>query len=205
MLWGVVNIANSQPTELEPRVTVSGSPSVGRDPLRPTQFDIPAESAISDLRIALLRHEVVEDALLALADKRAAFCSRQPKGDNYWQCIALTARTLQVFSEAEIDYFASIIRGRMQLGVWGLCAPVGGPVGGRYGRLAQRARSVAPGTVTVAAEALARRLEVARSGGPDRTEPGWMSSDDQLAVELGYDRSNVRQAVHRAVRIATAS
>jgi hypothetical protein len=166
-------------------VTLSGA--------APTRCDIPVVSAISDLRIALLSHELVESALLTLADKRHAFDSAQPEGENYWACVGLTAQTLQVFSESEIDYFASIIRERRRLGVWGLSAPVGG-AGGLYGRQGRRARSVAPCTVELAAKALARRLDAARRGSRE--------TDLDLADELGYAWSNVRQAIHRTVKLA---
>lgn len=152
--------------------------SVPGDP-RPGVTVIPTSDDLArqHLRAALLRHELVIDALLAL-DKLRDDRLR------YYRCVTLTAGALRVFSRSELDYFVSVIDERRQNGTWALSIPVGGS--------SARKHSEPVGAVTIAraAEALARRLDAARSGVREPT-------DLDLADEQCVSWAAVRKAVSR--------
>jgi hypothetical protein len=150
-----------------------------------------AQLRIRDLRAALICHELVEDALLALGELRRAGARK------YQPCVALTARILRVFDVDEIDYFASVIRDRMALGVWGSILP-----GGCDADALPLPASGVPGSrsVKLAAERLAQELDAARCGLAHGAR-----LDIDVAIEQGCTPEIVRQAVSRLSRVAGVS
>ncbi|MDA0184117.1 hypothetical protein OJ997_27660 [Solirubrobacter phytolaccae] len=176
-------MGRSLETSAQRGVTLNVGPPL---PPTPNLIDVPLESAISDLRVGLLRHVVVRDALLALADLRLADDQLR-----YGRCVLMTAESLKVFTFDEIDFFASIIRQRLENGLWGVMAPVGGNP--RYGRRGERARGPNPATVSLAVEALAHRLGSARRGEPAST---------LVADDLGYSWAYIRKLVERLPALA---
>lgn len=153
-----------------------------------TRQDVEHESAVSDLRHGLLNHPDVIKRLLELAELRDGWASarwfadqwRGRRGGLYWQVagwplveaqiaycglLDLTERQLdRHFDQGDLDRFASTIRERLALDLWGKTAPVSHG-GERYGRAHERARTHSAETVGGAIEAIARRLN------PERRHP----------------------------------
>jgi hypothetical protein len=154
---------------------------------------MPAEVRRRDLRLGLVCHELVEDALLALSEIRAAAAERGwPGGDlRYYSCVALAQRALQVFDWDEIDYFVSVVQERMKLGVWGLSLPVGQRTHSKHH---ERPRSINEKTVSSAIEVLALRLDAARRHDREAT-------DAEVAAILGCKPATVRKRVSRALEL----
>jgi hypothetical protein len=131
-----------------------------------TDSDVVHESAVSDFRHGLLNHPDVIERLLMLADLRDHWnADRSPWVlRDYWALIGLTEQQLDGhFPQPTLDYFASIIRERIDLGLWGKLVPVNH--GGEYGREQQRVRTVTATTIAGAVDAVARQLN------PDRRYP----------------------------------
>jgi hypothetical protein len=144
------------------------------------RYDVPAESALSDMRRGLLIHPVVMHRIRCLARLRIAARSSTPDARLYTRALLNAGRVLEPFIDtAELDYFARVWWSRRRHGMWGLAFPVGGRE--RYGRAGERVRSVPARTVTLAVEEIARRLE---GKPPD-------------AIERHMDDSNPRQALRK--------
>jgi multidrug efflux pump subunit AcrA (membrane-fusion protein) len=161
------DMSDRLPSEPWPCVTVDGG-----------------QLARRELKLALLQHERVVEALLELAEIRDRRYQAQSGGARYHACLTLTASTLRVFSLSEVDHHVSVIRERRAAGIWGLSLP-----GFDQGAPPPR-DPVGAATIAQAAELLARRLDAARRGSRERT-------DLDLADELVVESNTVRKAVSR--------
>ena len=146
-----------------------------------TDQDVVHESRVSDLRHGLLTHPDVVERLLELAQLRRRWQTARSFWDGrvggtaweiqherhveYWVLLDRTARQLDGhFDPVDLDRFASVVRERLELGIWGKLVPVAHG-GERYGREHQRVRTAAEATVIGTVESIVRQLH------PERRHP----------------------------------